>query len=179
LQLLDEGRLTDAAGNIADFTHAVIVMTSNLGAKTSTAIGMRGLDGASGAAARSAAEQGDVRRAVEAFFPPELFNRIDQVVPFGALTHETSRAITEAQLKRLLSRRGLTERNVFVRVSEAVLAEIARSGFDPRDGARSLKRYLEQHLTTLLVEALCAGAPGELRFLRVYRTPDGRASAPL
>lgn len=170
LQLLDEGRLTDAAGNIADFTHAVIVMTSNLGAKTSTAIGMRGVDGA---AARQAAEQSDVRRAVEAFFPPELFNRIDQVVPFGALTHETSRAITEAQLKRLLSRRGLTERNVFVRVSEAVLAEIARSGFDPRDGARSLKRYLEQHLTTLLVEALCAGAPGELRFLRVYRTPDG------
>jgi ATP-dependent Clp protease ATP-binding subunit ClpA/ATP-dependent Clp protease ATP-binding subunit ClpC len=170
LQLLDEGRLTDAAGNVADFTHAVIVMTSNLGARTSTAIGMRGADGGAG---QRAAEQADVRRAVEAFFPPELFNRIDQVVPFGALTHETARAITEAQLKRLLSRRGLTERNVFVRVSEAVLAEIARAGFDARDGARSLKRYLEQHLTTLLVESLCEGKPGELRFLRVYQTPQG------
>jgi ATP-dependent Clp protease ATP-binding subunit ClpC len=169
LQLLDEGRLTDAAGNVADFTHAVIVMTSNLGARTSTAIGMRAADDAQ----RRASDQIEVLRAVEAFFPPELFNRIDQVVPFAALTHETSRAITEAQLKRLLSRRGLTERNVFVRVSEAVLAEIARAGFDPRDGARSLKRYLEQHLTTLLVEALCDGQPGELRFLRVYRTPDG------
>ncbi len=159
LQLFDDGRLTDASGTVVDFTHAVVVMTSNLGAKTSPSLGFD-------------ERQEETTRAVEAavreFFPPELFNRIDRVVQFGPLAPEAARNIARRELSMLLDRRGLTERNVFVRFTPAVVDLAVREGFNPRDGARSLKRWLEDNVGSFLADEISGAKAAAVRMLWLH-----------
>ncbi|HLT35825.1 MAG TPA: AAA family ATPase, partial [Enhygromyxa sp.] len=173
LQLFDDGRLSDAAGDVADFRHAVVIMTSNLGAGGNSSMGFGGF----GAAGDRAAVLHDIAKAVREFFPPELFNRIDRVVEFRPLDEAAARAIARKELARLLGRRGLAERSSFVRTTDAVLAKIVREGFNARDGARSLKRWLEDNLGSLLVETLTRSQAARMRLLWVYETraANGRA----
>jgi len=166
LQVFDEGRLTDAGGNIADFTHAVVVMTSNLGARNAPPIGF-GED--------AAAVVADMRAAIEAFFPPELFNRIDRIVGFWPLSPETARRIADKELRRLLARRGLLERHIYVQATDAVLDRIVADGFEPRDGARSLKRYLDRTIGALLAEEIATSGAAQMRRFHLYRTATGFA----
>jgi ATP-dependent Clp protease ATP-binding subunit ClpA/ATP-dependent Clp protease ATP-binding subunit ClpC len=157
LQLFDDGRLTDAAGNTADFTHAVIVMTSNLGARRQPAVGF---DEAPDA------REHDVARAVRDFFPPELFNRIDAVVPFSPLPADVAAFVTEKELARLLARPGIAERDVFVQVGEGAVARIAERALTAEDGARSLKKFLDDRVGSLLVEQI-ARAPDALSIVHI------------
>jgi ATP-dependent Clp protease ATP-binding subunit ClpC len=159
LQLFDEGRLTDASGATADFNHAVVVLTSNLGSRPSAPVGFGD---------QADAVMRDVARAVREFFPPELFNRIDAVVPFAPLSRESAAGVAHKELGKLLSRRGLRGRHVFVRANRAVVDRVVDEAFERRDGARSLKRFLEDHVGSLIAEEI-AKAPGvELRVLHVF-----------
>ncbi len=165
LQLFEDGRLTDAAGTTADFTRSVIVMTSNLGARRRAPVGF------------DEAPEGlmhSVDRAVREFFPPELFNRIDAVVPFRPLTPEVAVQVTQKALSKLFSRAGLLERDVFVDVEEAAVARIADDALRAEDGARSLTRFIEDRIGTLLVEHIAA-APAALQVVRVAEV-DGALS---
>jgi len=163
LQLFDDGRLTDASGAVADFTHAVVIMTSNLGARVQQPIGF---------AEAPDAVLREVARAVREFFPPELFNRIDRVVPFAPLSPATARRIATKELSALLARRGLAERSIFVYSSASVLDTVVTEGFDPALGARPLRRYLEQHVGALLAEQV-SGAPASLmRIIHLFRHDD-------
>jgi ATP-dependent Clp protease ATP-binding subunit ClpA/ATP-dependent Clp protease ATP-binding subunit ClpC len=164
LQVFDEGRLTDASGRVADFSHAVIVMTSNLGARKSQPVGF-GED--------AAAVVHDMKAAVEEFFAPELFNRIDHIVGFGPLSPEVARAIASREVERLLARHGLLERRIFARATPAVLEHIVNDGFDKRDGARSLKRYLDREVGNLMSEAIARGGRAHMRMFYVYRDGGG------
>jgi ATP-dependent Clp protease ATP-binding subunit ClpC len=159
LQLFDDGRLTDASGTVVDFSHAVVVMTSNLGAKSSPSLGFD-------------EKQDETTRAVDAavreFFPPELFNRIDRVVQFGPLAPEAARRIAQRELTMLLDRRGLTERNVFVRFTSAVVDLAVRQGFNPRDGARSLKRWLEDNVGSFLADEIAGAKAAAVRLLWLH-----------
>ncbi|HEV7558474.1 MAG TPA: AAA family ATPase, partial [Kofleriaceae bacterium] len=101
LQLFDEGRLTDAAGEVASFASAVVIMTSNLGSRNAAPIGF---------GETRDRILADVAKAVREFFPVELFNRIDQVVPFEPLTPEVAAKVVDKELGKLLGRRGLRER---------------------------------------------------------------------
>jgi ATP-dependent Clp protease ATP-binding subunit ClpC len=166
LQLFDEGRLTDAAGSTTSFAHAVIVMTSNLGARTRTPVGFGDA---------SAAVMADVAKAVREFFPPELFNRIDRVVPFAPLSAESAIEVAEKELGKLLSRRGLTQRQIFVQANRAVVERIARDAFQQRDGARSLKRFLEDRIGSLVGEEIAKAPAAALRVLHVLA---GEGAAP-
>ena len=158
LQLFDDGRLTDAAGRRVDFTHTVVIMTSNLGAKKTPSVGFGGQQ----------ADVADVGAAVRAFFPPELFNRIDHVVEFGALSREAAQRIARRELDKVVARRGLVERNVFVRYTPGVVDRVVREGFRAKDGARSLKRYLETHVGGLLADTLAAAEASAMRMLWLY-----------
>jgi ATP-dependent Clp protease ATP-binding subunit ClpC len=169
LQLFDDGRLSDAAGDVADFRHAVVIMTSNLGAGGNSSMGF----GGSGAGDRAAILH-DIARAVREFFPPELFNRIDRVVEFRPLDEAAARAIARKELARMLGRRGLAERSSFVRTTDAVLAKIVREGFNSRDGARSLKRWLEDNIGSLLVETLTRSLAASMRTMWIYEGRDER-----
>ena len=165
LQVMGDGRLTDAAGNVADFTHAVLIMTSNLGAGGTAA----------GFGDRFEAVAHEVPRAVRDHFPPELFNRIDRVVAFTPLSAEVARAIAEKEVGGLLRRRGLVDRDIFVSVTGGVLERVARDGFDPDQGARSLKRYLDRHLGGLLAEQIAGSKAAAMRRVRIHDSPAGLA----
>jgi ATP-dependent Clp protease ATP-binding subunit ClpA/ATP-dependent Clp protease ATP-binding subunit ClpC len=162
LQLFDEGRLTDAAGDTASFAHCVVVMTSNLGARPTQPIGF-----ADDAATRTAI-LAEVARAVRDFFPPELFNRIDRVVRFSPLTHEVAASIVEKELAKLLARRGLRERNVFVYAGAAVKARAVAEAFDARWGARTVKRWLEDTIGSLLADDVGTAGPARMRIVRLF-----------
>ncbi|WP_437288533.1 AAA family ATPase [Sorangium sp. So ce406] len=182
LQLFEDGRLTDAAARPAHFNHAVVVMTSNLGARARPSLGFGGA-GLSEARALAAAEEAaqEVARAVREFFPPELFNRIDRVVPFRPLTPQVAVRVAEKELDKLLCRRGLTERSVFVRRGAGVAERIAREAFVAEDGARSVKRFVEDEIGSLLSDALAGSAPAAMQLLRIHTrgapAEDGAAPA--
>lgn len=165
LQLFDDGRLSDAGGDVADFRHTVVIMTSNLGAGGEASIGFGG--------SSRAAIVHDIAKAVREFFPPELFNRIDRVVQFFPLDRAAAEAIAGKELAKLLARRGLRERNTFVKSTEAVLDKIVSEGFNARDGARSLKRWLEDNIGSLLVDTLTATAGASMRLLWLYSPAAG------
>ena len=158
LQLLDEGRLCDAEGNEADFTHTVILMTSNLGAEAQPRVGFGDRRDAAGA----------VTHAVKDFFPPELYNRIDRVVRFHPFSADAAASVAEKELTQLLARRGLLERQVFVFTTQSATARMVREGFDPLMGARSLKRYLEKHVGHVLAEEVAGHTRAEMRIVRIY-----------
>jgi hypothetical protein len=150
LQILGEGRLTDAAGRVADFCNAVIVMTSNLGADSLR----RGPSGFGIANADQASEA--FADAVRQFLRPEIYNRIDTLVPFAPLNREIVALIAKRQLDLVIRRDGLGRRRVDLKVSPGVTEYLAESGFDPRYGARPLKRKIEQEFVAPLAEALNA-----------------------
>ncbi|MBX7192871.1 MAG: AAA family ATPase [Sandaracinaceae bacterium] len=161
LQLFDEGRLTDPTGSTADFTSTVIVMTSNLGARPRPRAGF-----ATGTESESALT--DIARAVRDFFPPELFHRIDRIVPFRPLDAAMARAIVTRELGLLFARRGLTERRIAVEVTDHVVDHALRSAFDPAGGARSVKRWLEREIAALLADEIARSGQAEQRRLTLH-----------
>jgi len=158
LQLFDEGRLTDANGEVASFASAVVIMTSNLGSRNAAPIGFGEMRD------RILA---DVAKAVREFFPIELFNRIDQVVPFEPLTPEVAAKVVDKELAKLLARRGLRERNTFVYAGAAVRRRAVADAFDPRYGARTVKRWLEDKIGGALTDLLASAKPARLRIVRL------------
>ena len=158
LQLFDEGRLTDANGEVASFASAVVIMTSNLGSRNAAPIGFGEMRD------RILA---DVAKAVREFFPVELFNRIDQVVPFEPLTPEVAAKVVDKELAKLLARRGLRERNTFVYAGAAVRRRAVADAFDPRYGARTVKRWLEDKIGGSLTDLLATAQPARLRIVRL------------
>lgn len=144
LGVLGEARLTDPAGRVTDFRNAVIVMTSNLGADSLRAGVGFGAAGPRDADASRAHYLAEVRR----FFRPELFNRLDEVVVFSPLGDDAIREITRREVAAIRSREGLRRRDIELIVDDAALDHLAGLGFDPRYGARPLKRALERTLVS-------------------------------
>jgi ATP-dependent Clp protease ATP-binding subunit ClpB len=141
LQLLDDGRLTDAQGRTVDFRNTIVIMTSNLGSQW---IVERGLS------ADEIRER--VMDAVRTHFRPELVNRIDEIVIFGALGLEQIQRIVEIQLRGLRQR--LAERKITLDLTGAAKEMLAREGFDPVYGARPLKRTIQKELVQPLAVQL-------------------------
>jgi ATP-dependent Clp protease ATP-binding subunit ClpC len=149
LQVMDDGRLTDGEGRTVDFTNAVIVMTSNLGAgKARRGIGFT--------AGEPAAEADRMLGAAKAAFLPEFMNRIDEVVTFKALEREQVERIT-AQMVARVAERLRAERGVELTTDAALVARLAREGFDEEFGARPLQRHVRRTLEKALTRAILAG----------------------
>jgi ATP-dependent Clp protease ATP-binding subunit ClpB len=157
LQLLDDGRLTDAQGRTVNFQNTIVIMTSNLGSEhvmpeflaTSGVIDL-------GERMRAREKMRDrVMDAVRGHFRPELLNRIDDVVIFNPLTKEDIKRIVDIQLRGVRSR--LAERKVTLEITEAAKELLAVEGFDPVYGARPLKRAIQQHIVQPLAVKLLRG----------------------
>ena len=151
LQLLGDARLTEASGLTADFSQAIVILTSNLGAlEQRQAVGLR-----------SRADKVELvyRKAAEEFFSPELFNRLDRIVPFRPLTRETVGLLAHRQLDRVLSRDGLSRRQCLLEVSAEALALVTEAGFHPTLGARALKRTVEEQITAPVASRLAGLSP--------------------
>ncbi len=150
LQMLGEGRLTDANGRLADFRNTVVVMTSNLGSE-SFGREQVGFDGRHHSA--HGAEEHFLRE-VQRFVRPELFNRIDRIVPFLPLSKTVLNEIARRELGLVMRREGTAHRNLQLHFTDALVDEIVRLGYDPRYGARPIKRAIDRHLLTPLADAV-------------------------
>jgi ATP-dependent Clp protease ATP-binding subunit ClpB len=151
LQVLDDGRLTDGRGRLADFSNTVVIMTSNIGSK-------RILE----ADAKLWATE-DGREAIRdvlleelrGFFRPEFLNRIDDVVVFKALSKDDLRGVVDIQLRRL--ERLLSDKELKVQLTDKAKGRLVDLGYEPSMGARPLKRAILKELQNPLAEAILAG----------------------
>jgi ATP-dependent Clp protease ATP-binding subunit ClpB len=157
LQLLDDGRLTDAQGRTVNFQNTIVIMTSNLGSQhlldpVLTSGGV--VDLAELATAKIRIRE-RVMDAVREHFRPELLNRIDEIVIFNALGREEIKTIVDIQLAGL--RKRLSERKIELVLSDAAREVLAIEGFDPVYGARPLKRAIQQKIVQPLAIRLLKG----------------------
>jgi ATP-dependent Clp protease ATP-binding subunit ClpC len=150
LQLMDDGRLTDGEGRTVDFSNTVVVMTSNLGAGDAR----RGLGFTAGEAASSADR---MLAAAKSAFLPEFLNRIDEIVTFAALTPEQVEQICALVVGRTAERLR-EERGITLEVTPALVARLARDGFDPQFGARPLQRHVRRTLERALTQGILDGS---------------------
>ncbi|HEY3643044.1 MAG TPA: AAA family ATPase [Xanthobacteraceae bacterium] len=168
LQVFDDGRLTDALGQVADFRHCLIILTTNLGATSHQSSGL------GFAPATDAFTSDQVLRAISQTYRPEFQNRLDRVIVFRPLTRDLMRVILHKELSRVLERRGLKDRAWAVEWEASALEFLLERGFSPEMGARPLKRAIEQFVIAPLAATIV-----ERRFPEgdqfVFFRSDGRA----
>lgn len=153
LQVLDEGFLTDSKGRKVDFRNTIIIMTSNLGSRTlfdSKAVGFNA-DKVDQAKARRA----KVEQAIKQFFRPEFLNRIDETIIFDELTKKQLRDIVTLLTHKLVVR--LQKKGITLKISRAALDKIVQDGYDPENGARPLRRAIQNDIEDKLAEMLITG----------------------
>ena len=148
LQILDDGRVTDAQGHTVDFKNTVIIMTSNIGSHHL-------LEGLTETGEIRDPARDAVMRELRAHFRPEFLNRVDDVVLFKPLTLPEIEQIVELQTEDLRQR--LADRNIAIELTQPARTLVARRGFDPVYGARPLKRYLQHELESKIGRAIIAG----------------------
>ena len=148
LQLLDDGRLTDAQGHVVDFKNTVVIMTSNIGSPQL-------LEGVTEAGEIRASARDAVMADLRRHFRPEFLNRVDDIVLFKPLLLSEIARIVDLLIADLNSR--LSDRQMELSLTADAKAFVARNGFDPVFGARPLKRFLQRELETRIGRALISG----------------------
>ncbi|HQN18474.1 MAG TPA: AAA family ATPase, partial [Syntrophobacteraceae bacterium] len=148
LQILDDGRLTDAQGRTVDFKNTVIIMTSNIGSHYL-------LEGVTDQGEIKEGARREVMAELRRHFRPEFLNRVDDIVLFKSLTYEEIKSIIELLTKDLAGR--LKDRHIELSLSDQAKEFITRAAYDPVYGARPLKRYLQHELETRIGRALLSG----------------------
>ncbi|CAL9674106.1 Chaperone protein ClpB [Streptomyces sp. enrichment culture] len=148
LQILDDGRITDAQGRTVDFRNTVIIMTSNIGSEHL-------LDVATAEGEIKPDARALVMGELRGHFRPEFLNRVDDIVLFKPLGERQIERIVELQFDEL--RRRLAERRITVELTEGARELIAHQGYDPVYGARPLRRYISHEVETLVGRALLRG----------------------
>ena len=159
LQILEDGRLTDSQGRVVDFKNTIIVMTSNAGAHAREEKRRMGFGGDIHAEMERARDYEQMReeimKEVKNLFRPEFINRVDELIVFHPLEEadiEKIAALMVAQVQKRLS-----ERNVHLQVEPAVIAHLAKEGFDPQYGARPLRRAIARMMEDALSEEILKG----------------------
>lgn len=153
LQILDDGRLTDSQGRTIDFKNTIIIMTSNLGSEYI-------LEGRENAKEL-------VYEELRHEFRPELINRIDEIIVFNSLQKDSVGLILDKILKEISNR--LREKQLKLELSDSAREKVIEESFDPQFGARPIKRYVTQHIETLIAHKLIESdlKPGNTLYIDV------------
>jgi len=151
LQIMDDGRLTDAQGRTVNFRNAVIIMTSNIGADR---IQEQARSGGSFDQLK-----GELMQGLRSYFRPEFLNRIDEIIVFGALSREQVVEIAKLLLDHVTRR--LRAQRIEVRFSDEAIDYIAEHGYEPEFGARPLRRLIQRQVENELSRTLLEGTLGE------------------
>ncbi|MDC0874419.1 ATP-dependent chaperone ClpB [Flavobacteriaceae bacterium] len=152
LQVLDEGRLTDNKGRLADFKNSIIIMTSNLGShEIQTAFE----ENPKFETAESVAKE-KVMSLLKKQIRPEFLNRIDDIVLFSPLTQKEIQKIVELQMDKIAKR--LSTQEITLHTTTEAIVQLARLGFDPQYGGRPVKRTLQKYVLNPLSKALLEGS---------------------
>ena len=146
LQVMDHGKLTDNNGRQADFRNIIIVMTTNIGAQESqrASVGFVEQD-----------HRSDSMEILKKFFTPEFRNRLDAVIQFNSLSEENVLNVVDKFLIELQSQ--LDEKKVILEADESARRWIARKGYDPKMGARPMRRVVQEHIKKALANELLFG----------------------
>jgi ATP-dependent Clp protease ATP-binding subunit ClpB len=163
LQVLDDGRLTDAQGRTVNFRNTVIIMTSNIGSQYL-------MDGVTAEGELKPDARALVMAELRSHFRPEFLNRLDDIVLFKPLTMQEIEQIVELMFDELRAR--LAERRITLELSEEACRFIARAGYDPVYGARPLRRFIAREVETRVGRALIAGEIADGAVIRLDVSGD-------
>ena len=161
LQIMEDGILTDSQGKRTDFRNTVLIMTSNVGGEKLSAGTPLGFSAGDGQRASDAALQRELRQV----FRPEFLNRLDETIVFHPLGKTEMTAITRKLLDQLAGR--LREKGVDLQVTDGAVDHLAKAGWDPRYGARPLRRLIRNQVENPAAELLLRGELGERSVLKV------------
>ena len=168
LQILDDGRLTDAKGRHVNFKNTVIIMTSNVGASMISTQGKLGFSTAENAKQDKYEKLKDtVNEELKKAFRPEFLNRIDDIIVFSHLSKEEIRQIVDLMMKDLFKR--LSERELSIEVTDEVKDYLAKDGYNEAYGARPLRRLIQKKIEDQLAEEILTNAyqPGDVILLKL------------
>jgi len=162
LQLLDDGRLTDGKGRVVDFRNTLVVMTSNLCQDSR----FEPDETADGDQCRRV-----IMEELATYFRPELLNRLDAVVRFASLGRDQIQAVVRLELAKL--NLALAEQDLMLVATEAAVDHIADLGYDPRFGARPVKRVIQREVQDRVADAILAGEVSTGSVLELDATAEG------
>ncbi len=149
LQVLSEGRLTDSRGKLVNFCSTIIIMTSNIGASN--------LQGGRVSLKKETTEKEVTTHfmgAVQRYFRPELYNRIDEVIPFAPLSNDVIRFVVEREIQLFKKLEGIHHRRLTLEIADKVLDFLAQKGYSSQYGARQLQRAIREYLIIPLSKEL-------------------------
>ena len=152
LQVMDEGRMTDGNGTTVDFRNTVIIMTSNSGSRQISEFGA-GIGFGTSADSANAQAESIVRKALSRQFAPEFLGRLDDIIMFHTLDEKDALEIVRLEVGKLAARL-MENRQIEIHLTDAVYDFLVKKGFEPKSGARSVKRAIREHLEDALCDML-------------------------
>ena len=174
LQILDEGRLTDAQGRAVDFKNTVIVMTTNLGSRDISKGVTLGFSRAGDAATSYESMKAKVNEELKQHFRPEFLNRVDETIVFHQLTQQDIQHIVDLMVAQIETR--LADRDMGIELTPAARELIARRGFDPVLGARPLRRAIQRDIEDPIAEQILFGELSAGSIVVVDAVPDANTA---
>jgi ATP-dependent Clp protease ATP-binding subunit ClpA len=166
LQILDDGRVTDAQGRSVNFENTVVVMTTNAGSgKAASSLGFT--------ASESEAEKGRIEKALLEFLRPEFINRVDEVIVFNSLSIKDFSSIVKIMLSDLAS--VLSDRNISFTYTDAAAHLIAEESYSVKYGARNMRRYIQRNVEDPIAEAIISDTYGTTSVINLS-VKDGKLS---
>ena len=148
LQILDDGRVTDAQGRTINFENTILVMTTNAGSTNSS--GRAGF----AMADNLSAEEARTMKALEGFLRPEFINRVDEIITFNSLTEENFEKIAEIMLGELKT--ALLEKGIELSYTNALLKHVGEKSYSAKFGARNMRRFIQTHIEDAIAEKVIA-----------------------
>ncbi len=145
LQVLDDGRLTDSQGRVVNFDNTIIIMTSNAGSNLNT-------NGIGFGREEKALSEARINSALKETFRPEFLNRVDETIVFHELNKNELLQVVDLMLNEIISE--LAEKNIHITFSKEVKEYILDKGYDPKYGARPLRRAIQKYIENELAECL-------------------------
>jgi len=154
LQILDDGRVTDAQGRTVNFENTVIVMTTNAGSGTTSST-------AGFSASRHEADAAKTEKALSQFLRPEFLNRVDEIIVFNRLNEENFAAIAAIMLNDL--KRALAEKDIAFSYTEKAASFVAKASFSEKYGARNMRRFIQREVEDVVADRLISGYSAGIR----------------
>jgi ATP-dependent Clp protease ATP-binding subunit ClpB len=148
LQILDDGRVTDAQGRTINFENTILVMTTNAGSSNSS--GRAGF----GASENVSAEEARTMKALEGFLRPEFINRVDEIITFNSLTKANFEKIAAIMLGELAT--ALKEKGIDLSYSDDALKFVGEKSYSAKFGARNMRRFIQTHIEDAIAEKVIA-----------------------
>ncbi|MEK7817764.1 MAG: AAA family ATPase, partial [Actinomycetota bacterium] len=171
LQILEDGRLTDAQGRAVDFRNTIVIMTSNIGAQTIAKGSTLGFGHADESGMTYEEMKERITGELKKVFRPEFLNRVDEVIVFHKLTRENIKQIVDLMIERVSEQ--MSEKEVAIELTDSARELLAEKGYDPGMGARPLRRAIQQYVEDPLADEVLSGSVPSGSTLVVDSKDDG------